>query len=176
MKFFYQILAAAAVVATSVTALDLGIALGETFGGPHGDKYSDLDLVDAGEEVHSITVRSADRVDQVSLDITDAAGQQSTLKHGGDGGDKDTYNLGEGEHITGIEVHWGKYYRKTRIMYIKFTTNTGGSIEGGTPQDNTDKIGKETAPEGFQLGGFTGFAGNELDSVGAIWTSIQPVV
>eukprot|EP00644_Phytophthora_capsici_P006859 jgi/Phyca11/103467/e_gw1.8.492.1 len=83
--------------------------------------------------------------------------------------------MGGEEYITGIEVHWGKYYRKTRVMYIEFTTNKGKTISGGTPQENTDKMGTDTAPEGYQLGGFQGYAGNELDSVGAIWTSIEPV-
>ncbi|POM57521.1 Hypothetical protein PHPALM_37954 [Phytophthora palmivora] len=161
MKFFYQVLATVALAASVVTALEKGIMLGQTFGGPHGDK--------------AITVRSADRVDGVALDIVDLAGQPSTLEHGGGGGDKITLTLGADEHITGIEVHWGKYYRKTRIMFIQFTTDKGNIIKGGTPQDNTDKIAKENADEGYQLGGFMGFAGHELDSIGAIWTSIQPV-
>ncbi|OWZ07161.1 hypothetical protein PHMEG_00020483 [Phytophthora megakarya] len=176
MKFIYQVLAAVVLMATNgITALEKGVLLGETFGGPHGDKYSDLDLVDPGQTVQSITIRSADRVDGVSLAITNMVGQKSTLEHGGNGGDKETLYLDDGEYITGIEVHWGKYYRKTRIMYIQFTTNKDHTISGGTPQDNTDKIGKESAENGYQLGGFIGFAGNELDSVGAIWTSIQPV-
>ncbi|POM62466.1 hypothetical protein PHPALM_28382 [Phytophthora palmivora] len=176
MKFFYQVLATVALAASAVTALEKGIMLGQTFGGPHGDKYSDFDLVEPGQTVKAITVRSADRVDAVALDIVDLTGQQSTLEHGGGGGDKNTLTLGADEHITGIEVHWGKYYRKTRVMFIQFTTDKGNTIKGGTPQDNTDKIAKENADEGYQLGGFMGFAGNELDSVGCIWTSIEPVV
>ncbi|OWZ13191.1 hypothetical protein PHMEG_00013530 [Phytophthora megakarya] len=104
------------------------------------------------------------------------SGHKSTLKHGGGGGDKNTLTLSDGEHVTGMEVHWGKYYRKTRVMYIKFTTNKGNAIDGGTPQDNTDKIALDNAQEGYQLGGFVGFAGKELDSVGPVWTSITPVV
>ncbi|OWZ00545.1 hypothetical protein PHMEG_00028237 [Phytophthora megakarya] len=177
MKFLYQVISTAALLATTgVAALEKGILLGKTFGGPHGNKYSDLDLVDPGQTVQSITIRHGDRVDSVSLDITDLTGQKSTLEHGGGGGDKDTLHLGDGEYITGMEVHWGKYYRKTRIMYIKFTTNKGHALDGGKPHDNTDKKDKDSAEEGYQLGGFVGFAGNELDSVGAIWTSIQPVV
>ncbi|OWY96395.1 hypothetical protein PHMEG_00033345 [Phytophthora megakarya] len=176
MKFFMQVMATATfVVASGVAALNDGIQLGGTYGGPHGHKYSDQDLVEAGQTVQSIVVRGNDRVDAVSLDIKNLAGQVSTLKHGGGGGDEETLALAEGEHITGIEVHWGKYYRKTRVMYVKFTTDKGNTIDSGTPQQNTDKKATENAPEGFQLGGFVGFAGQELDSVGAVWTSINKV-
>ncbi|POM78355.1 Hypothetical protein PHPALM_4123 [Phytophthora palmivora] len=154
MKFIFQVLATVALAASVVTAFDKGIMVGNTFGGPHGDKYSDLDLVDPGQTVKSITVRSADRVDSVSLDVVDSTGQSSTLKHGGDGGDENTLTMGNGEHITGVE---------------------GNSIKGGTPQRDTDNMGKDSASDGYQLGGFAGFAGNELDSVGAIWTNIKPV-
>ncbi|ETO75321.1 hypothetical protein F444_09053 [Phytophthora nicotianae P1976] len=92
------------------------------------------------------------------------------MVHGGDGGDKNTLTLGEDEHITGIEAHWGKYYRHTRILYIKFTTDAGNTISGGT---QTDQIGKDGAPEGYQLGGFVGYSGNEVDSVAAVWTRIE---
>ncbi|OWZ03822.1 hypothetical protein PHMEG_00024383 [Phytophthora megakarya] len=174
MKFIYQIVAVATlVVASGVAALKDGVQLGSTFGGHHGDKYSDQDVVDPGQTVQSIAVRAADRGDCVSLDVTNPAGQMSTLEHGGGGGEKETLNLGEDEHITSIEVHWGKYYRKTRVMYIKFTTDQGNSIEGGTPHDSIAKMATENAPVGFQLGGLVGFAGNELDSVGAVWTRID---
>ncbi|OWZ05637.1 hypothetical protein PHMEG_00022238 [Phytophthora megakarya] len=72
-----------------------------------------------------------------------------------------------------MEAHAGKHKHHTRIKYIKFTTNKGNSIEGGT---KTDIIGMDTAKEGYQLSGFVGRSGDELDMVGAIWTSIQSVV
>ncbi|OWZ23979.1 hypothetical protein PHMEG_0001064 [Phytophthora megakarya] len=71
-----------------------------------------------------------------------------------------------------MEAHSGKHNDRTRIKYIKFVTNKGNIMEGGT---KTDKIGSETAREGYQLSGFVGRSGDELDMVGAIWTSIQPV-
>ncbi|KAG6945787.1 hypothetical protein JG688_00016382 [Phytophthora aleatoria] len=172
MKFIVQVLAAMAFVAGGAAELQDGVQLGETFGGPHGDKYSDLDLASPDQTVRSITIRASDRVDAVSLDVADLKGLTTTLYHGGGGGDPNTLALGENEHIIGIEAHWGKYYHHTRIMYIKFTTDAGNTISGGNP---TDQIGKDSAPDGYQLGGFTGFCGDELDSVGAIWTSIKPV-
>ncbi|ETI34523.1 hypothetical protein F441_18799 [Phytophthora nicotianae CJ01A1] len=172
MKFIFQVFAAAAFVAGGATALEKGVLLGQTFGGPHGDKFSDLEKVSPGQTVRSITIRSADRIDAVSLEVVDPSGQKTTLYHGGDGGDSNTILLGADEHIIGVQAHWGKYYRKTRIMYIEFTTDKGNTISGGTPTDN---VGKDIAPEGYQLGGLAGYCGNELDSLGAIWTSIEPV-
>ncbi|KAF1786141.1 Jacalin-like lectin domain [Phytophthora cactorum] len=160
MKFIVQVLAAMAFVAGGAAELQDGVQLGETFGGP------------TATTVRSITIRASDRVDAVSLDVADLKGLTTTLYHGGGGGDPNTLALGENEHIIGIEAHWGKYYRHTRIMYIKFTTDAGNTISGGNP---TDQIGKDSAPDGYQLGGFAGFCGDELDSVGAIWTSIKPV-
>ncbi|KAF4038768.1 Jacalin-like lectin domain [Phytophthora infestans] len=144
----------------------------ETFGGLHGHKYSDLVIASPGQNVRSITIRAADRVDAVILNVEDRSGQTTMLHHGGKGGAAKTLELAEDEHIIGIQAHWGKYYRHTRIMYIEFTTDAGNTISGGSP---TSKIGKDSAPHGYHLGGFAGYSGNELDSVGAIWTSIAPV-
>ncbi|POM58671.1 Hypothetical protein PHPALM_36647 [Phytophthora palmivora] len=149
MKFFNQVLAIVALAATcsAVTDLREGVLRGTERGGPHGDEYDDYERVDPGQIVKFIRIRSADRIDYVGLDID----------------------------ITSVEVHWGKYYRKTRVMYVKFTTNKNQTLEGGTPQRDTKKIVTEEAPIGHQLGGFFGHAGHELDSMGCIWTSIEPV-
>ncbi|KAI9986827.1 hypothetical protein PInf_025788 [Phytophthora infestans] len=173
MKSISRIFAAAVViVAGCTTALQDGIRLGETFGGPHGDKFSDLNRVSPGQTVESITIRSADRIDAVSLVVVDPWGVKDNLAHGGGGGDPNTLTLGADEHIIGVQAHWGKYYRKTRIMYIEFTTDQGNTISGGTPTDN---IGKEVAPDGYQLGGLVGYSDKEVDSLGPIWTIIEPV-
>ncbi|KAF4149604.1 putative secreted protein [Phytophthora infestans] len=122
-----------------------------TFGGPHGTKYSDLGVTSPGQTVQAITIRAGERVNAVSLDITDPSGQKSTLYHG--------------EFITGIEAHWGEKDDHTRDKYIQFTTSSGKTISGGNP---TKDIGKDSAPPGYQLGGFVGTCGKELDSVGVV--------
>ncbi|GMF28878.1 unnamed protein product [Phytophthora lilii] len=161
-----------ALVAQGTAALENGIVLGETFGGPHGDKYSDLQLVAPGQNVTAITIRSKERVDGVGIDVIEPSGIKSTYYHGGNGGDPNTLKLGEGEYITGMEAHSNEQHSHTRIFYISFTTNLGRSISGGTPSND---IGKDSAPDGYQLGGFFGYCADELDSVSAIWTSIKPV-
>ncbi|EEY55781.1 uncharacterized protein PITG_22899 [Phytophthora infestans T30-4] len=151
-----------------------GTYLGPLFGGPHGDDFTDADVVKSGQKVKSINIRASERVDAVMLTVVSPTGEENTLYHGGDGGDLRTpLDLGEGEYITVMEAHWGKHEGHTRIKYIKFTTNKGRFIEGGS---KTGNIGTDTAREGYQLGGFDGRSGDELDMVSAIWTSIQPVV
>ncbi|ETI57334.1 hypothetical protein F443_00359 [Phytophthora nicotianae P1569] len=172
-RFVLKLLASVALAIGSVAAVDNGMLMGEAFGGPHGVKYSDLDLVSPGQTVQVITIRSGERVNGVGLDITDPSGQKTTLYHGGRGGDESTLSLEAGEFITGIEYHWGEKGHRTRIKYIKFTTNKNHSISGGLPTEN---IGKDSAPKGYQLGGFFGYCAKELDSAGAIWTSNTPVV
>ncbi|OWZ02772.1 hypothetical protein PHMEG_00025605 [Phytophthora megakarya] len=149
------------------------VELRENFGGPHGDGFSDEKMVKSGQKVLSINLRTGERVDAVILTIVSPTGEEATLVHGGSGGDlKTPLALAEGEYITFMEAHAGKHKGHTRIKYIKFTTNKGNFIEGGT---KTDKIGTDSAKEGYQLSGFVGRSGDELDLVGAIWTSIQPV-
>ncbi|ETK95946.1 hypothetical protein L915_01188 [Phytophthora nicotianae] len=172
MKFLLQVLATTAVTVGNAAALKNGVQLSETFGGPHGNKYSDLELVGPGQTVQAITIRSGERVNGVGLDITDTSGQKVNLYHGGRGGDKNTLTLGAGEYINAIEAHWGEKDSHTRIKYIRFNTTEGNTISGGNPTEN---IGVDTAPAGYQLGGFVGYSAKELDSVGAIWTSITPV-
>ncbi|OWZ14407.1 hypothetical protein PHMEG_00012122 [Phytophthora megakarya] len=171
MKLICQVLASVLLAIGVVAELDDGVLLGESFGEPHGNKYSDLDLIGPGQTVQSVSIRAAKRVDAVIFEIIDSSGLPSTLHHGGHGGDKTTLLLDEDEYITQWEAQWGD--DGDRIEYIAFTTNKGNTISGGTTTGNS---GKDRAPKGYQLGGFIGYSGRELDMAGAIWTSIDQVV
>ncbi|KAG6946394.1 hypothetical protein JG688_00016067 [Phytophthora aleatoria] len=127
------------------------------------------DSVQLSESFASITIRSGERVDGVSLKI--AAPTATTFSHGGTGGDSNTLSLGVGEYITSMEAHWGTKNDHTRIFYLSFGTSAGNTISGGTKTENNKSV---TAPQGFQLGGFYGRGGDEIDLLGAIWTSISP--
>ncbi|POM73711.1 Hypothetical protein PHPALM_9419 [Phytophthora palmivora] len=88
---------------------------------------------------------------------------------------RDTYKtlrLGTDEYITSMEVHWGKHKRRTRIFYLNFTTSEGNYVAGGSM---TDDKSTTTAPMGYQLGGFFGRDGKEIDALGVIWTKIENV-
>ncbi|KAK1944755.1 hypothetical protein P3T76_003288 [Phytophthora citrophthora] len=146
------------------------VQLSESFGGPHGTEFSDESIATSGQTVASVTIRAGKRVDGIALEITGPVA--TTFNHGGGGGDPKTLTLGAGEYITSMEAHWGKRKGRTRIFYLRFTTSAGNFVEGGSTTDSKNTV---TAPEGFQLGGFFGRAGDEIDLLGAIWTSIEVV-
>ncbi|POM77253.1 Hypothetical protein PHPALM_5391, partial [Phytophthora palmivora] len=143
------------------------IALGELFGGPHGNAFSDINTIKFGQKIGSITIRSDKRVDAVTLQVTSPV--ELIMNHGGRGGTEKTITLAADETITSMEAHWDKKDKHTRVFYISFTTSAGQTISGGTKTENS---GTATAPEGFVLSGFYGRAADEVDQIGAIWTRI----
>ncbi|RLN51765.1 hypothetical protein BBP00_00009813 [Phytophthora kernoviae] len=142
--------------------------LSNAVGGPHGNHFTDVALAAAGQSVSSITIRAANRVDGVTLSVSEPT--ESTLAHGGTGGDPNELALESGEYITSMEAHWGKESGRTRIFYLKLSTSKGRSVEGGSP---TDQSATMYAPEGFQLSGFHGRSDKEVDALGAIFTRID---
>ncbi|CAI5746675.1 unnamed protein product [Peronospora destructor] len=151
-------------IVPSVPAND-DIVLSELFGGPHGTAFSDITKIKFGQTVSSVSIRSAERLDAVTLQI--ASPLPLTLNHGGGGGTEKTLTLAPDEVITSVEAHWAKKNRHTRIFYICFITSAGNRLEGGT---QTDQKGTTAAPEGFVLSGFYGRAGDKVDQLGVIWT------
>ncbi|MBB2944257.1 endonuclease/exonuclease/phosphatase family metal-dependent hydrolase [Actinoplanes lutulentus] len=132
----------------------------EQFGGPHGDHYNDIG---SAGRLSSIGLRAGTRVDQVSATL--AGG--SVLAHGGTGGTAKTLSLGSGEYVTSAYLCRGVYSGRTRIFYVRFTTNLGNSIAGGT---TTSDCVTRTAPAGAQIAGFHGRSGTAVDKVGFIYT------
>ncbi|MFJ9351575.1 jacalin-like lectin [Streptomyces sp. NPDC101237] len=137
--------------------------LSDQFGGPHGDYFQDLPSVPAAARATAVTLRAGSRVDQVG--ITLAGG--TTLTHGGTGGTASSLTLGSGEYVTTAYLCQGKYNNTTRVFYARFTTSLGRTLAGGT---TTSDCVTRTAPPGWQIAGFHGRAGDELDKVGFIYT------
>ncbi|MGQ4360310.1 jacalin-like lectin [Streptomyces sp. SAS_272] len=137
--------------------------LSDQFGGPHGDYYNDIDAVPAGASPVSISLRSGSRVDGVALTL--AGGK--VLTHGGTGGTVSTLTMGSGEYVTSAQLCQGQKDGLTRVFSAKFTTNLGRSLSGGT---TTSDCVTRTAPSGWQLSGFHGRAGDEIDKLGFIYT------
>ncbi|MFF3990016.1 jacalin-like lectin [Streptomyces sp. NPDC001797] len=137
--------------------------LSDQFGGPHGDYYQDIGKVAAGARATSISLRSGSRVDQVGIALADG----TTLTHGGTGGTASSLTLGGSEYVTTAYLCEGKYNNTTRIFYARFTTNLGRTLAGGT---TTSDCVTRTAPSGWQIAGFHGRSGDELDKVGFIYT------
>ncbi|OWZ06589.1 hypothetical protein PHMEG_00021133 [Phytophthora megakarya] len=120
--------------------------------------------------VKGVRIKSGERIDGVGIILEDDMGKPSLHYHGGIGGESYTLWLDEGEHITSMKAHLGGEDGRTRIYYLEFSTNLNNVISSGT---RTDRTVNSTAPEGYQVGGFHGSSGKELDSVGIIWTSIE---
>ena len=137
--------------------------MSEQFGGPHGDYYTDLDSVPAAGRASVVSMRSGSRVDQVGLTLSTGA----ALAHGGTGGTAKSLTLGSGEYVTSVKLCEGKYNNTTRIFYAQFTTSTGNTLAGGT---TTSDCVTRTAPSGWQVAGFQGRSGDEVDKVGFIYT------
>ncbi|KAE9355576.1 hypothetical protein PR003_g2764 [Phytophthora rubi] len=147
---------------------DDAVQLSESFGGPHGTEFSDQASVSAGQTIGSITIRAGERVDGIALEVKGPTA--ATFSHGGSGGRANTLTLAADEYVTSMEAHWGEKKGRTRIFYLSFSTSAGNSVSGGSQTDSKNTV---KGPEGFQLGGFFGQDGDEIDKLGAIWTRIS---
>uniref|UniRef100_M4BZ32 Jacalin-type lectin domain-containing protein n=1 Tax=Hyaloperonospora arabidopsidis (strain Emoy2) TaxID=559515 RepID=M4BZ32_HYAAE len=153
----------------ALSASDEPVQLSESFGGlQNGTEFSDQATVVAGQTIGSITIRANKRVDSVSLEVLSPS--VVTFIHGGCGGMDHVLKLGEREQITSMEVHWGEKNGGKRIFYLSFGTSAGNTISAGSKTPDMQTV---TAPEGFQLGGFFGRCGDEIDMLGAIWSRIS---
>jgi hypothetical protein len=137
--------------------------LSDQYGGPHGDYYNDIDAVPAGSRPVSLTLRSGSRVDGVALTLDNG----KTLSHGGTGGTASSLTLGGGEYVTSAQLCQADKGGHTRIFYAKFNTNLGRSLSGGS---TTSDCVTRTAPTGWQIAGFQGRSGDEIDKLGFIYT------
>ncbi|RAR08354.1 mannose-binding lectin [Stemphylium lycopersici] len=138
----------------------------DTFGGEEGTWYSDLDTVSglSSSTVSSITLRGAERVDNISVKL--ASGE--TLSHGGTGGTESTLTLGSGETLTSAMLCQGQKDGKTRIFYAEFTTSAGKTVSTGA---KTDDCVTKTAETGRSIVGFLGRSGDEVDQLGFIYSN-----
>jgi endonuclease/exonuclease/phosphatase family metal-dependent hydrolase len=139
------------------------LRLGETFGGPHGGHFNDVDKVASGARAAQVGLRAGKRVDQVGLTLRDG----TAFTHGGDGGTPATLALGEDEYVSSVRLCQGKRKGDTRIFYAQFATNLGNHVEGGTA---TSDCVTHATPDGWQIAGFHGRSGKELDKVGFVYT------
>jgi len=141
------------------------LRLGDQFGGPHGTSYSDVNAIPDHPVVQTIGLRAGSRVDQVSLGL----GGGTTFAHGGTGGTAQSLTLASGEYVTKAELRANAFNGNTRIFWARFTTSAGRTITGGTASGTSATF---TAPAGWQIVGFHGRAGDELDKVGLVYAPI----
>ncbi|MGW2486168.1 jacalin-like lectin [Streptomyces sp. NPDC001606] len=137
--------------------------LSDQFGGPHGDYFTDIATVPATTGPATLSVRSGARVDGVGMTYGDG----TAVTHGGTGGTASSLTLGSGEYITSARLCEGQKDGHSRIFSAAFTTNLGRSLSGGT---TTSDCVTRTAPSGWQIAGFHGRSGDEIDKLGFVYT------
>ncbi|GAA3529512.1 jacalin-like lectin [Streptomyces osmaniensis] len=146
-------------------ALDPSLRASDFFGGPHGTAFNDADDLPATPAPRTLTLRGGSRLDAVAL-THDGGG---TLTHGGTGGTATSLTLAAGEHLTTVKLTQGQKDGRTRIFSAAFTTDKGRTLSSGTATSDAKTF---TAPSGWQIVGFTGRSGDEIDKLGVLYAPI----
>lgn len=139
--------------------------LSDTFGGTSGTYFNDYESLSDTSVVKSITIRSGKRIDKLEMLLDNDV----VLAHGGQGGSAKHLTLQRDEFLKQLYVCSGKHKGHTRIFYAQFTTNLGRTLEGGK---KTSQCKTFRTPEGWQIAGFHGRAGAELDKIGVVFTPL----
>ncbi|WP_369274175.1 jacalin-like lectin [Streptomyces sp. R11] len=145
--------------------LNSSLKASDFFGGPHGTAFNDADNLPASVSPRTLTLRGGTRLDAVSL--THDGG--TALPHGGTGGTATSLTLAGGEHLTAVKLTQGQKDGRTRIFSAAFTTDKGRTLSAGTATSATKTF---TAPSGWQIVGFTGRSGDEIDKLGVLYAPI----
>ncbi|NEA68375.1 jacalin-like lectin [Streptomyces sp. SID12488] len=137
----------------------------DVVGGPHGTAFNDADDLPATPSPRTLTLRGSSRLDGVSLALDGG----TTLTHGGTGGTASSLTLASGEHLTSVKLTQGQKDGRTRIFSAAFTTDRSRTLTSGTATTDTTTF---TAPSGWQIVGFTGRSGTEIDKLGVVYAPI----
>jgi hypothetical protein len=133
-------------------------------GGPHGTWFSSLPTLPASPKASSITFRGSERLDSVSVKLSDG----TIFTYGGTGGTAVSLTLNADEKWTKTELCTGQQNSLTRNFYIQATTSTGRTLQSGT---RTSSCLTYTADAGFGVVGFMGQAGDEIDQLALIYAA-----
>ncbi|KAH8601419.1 endonuclease exonuclease phosphatase family protein [Bisporella sp. PMI_857] len=132
------------------------------WGGPHGDWFNDLNALPTAPKPSVITFRGASRLDSVAVTLTNG----QTFTHGGTGGTAVSLTLASTEYWTSAQLCQGVKDGRTRNFYILATTSTGRTLTAGT---STSDCATFTAPSGWQIVGYLGRDGDEMDRLAFIY-------
>jgi len=138
--------------------------LSDPFGGPHGTAFNDADFIRSGTPVvvNAISLRGGARLDQVGITLRGFG----AFSHGGGGGTAQVLVLSPGEVVTGAELCSGQRDGRTRIFFANLTTSAGRSMAGGTRTNTCTTL---NAPAGWQVVGFHGRSGANVDKLGLVY-------
>ncbi|KAK0622565.1 Endonuclease/exonuclease/phosphatase [Immersiella caudata] len=135
-------------------------------GGPHGTWFSDIPVLaglKAPLSVASINLRGASRVDSIGVTLSDG----TVLRHGGTGGTAVSLALGAGEFWVEGEMCQAQKDGRTRIFYLRARTSSGREVSAGK---KSGECVVYRAPGGWQIVGFLGQDGSEVDQLGFVYT------
>lgn len=90
----------------------------------------------------------------------------TVFTHRGTGGTAAPLTLGSNEYWVSAELCQGQKSGETRNFYILATTSEGNTVEAGT---STDDCTTFEAESGWQIVGFLGQDGDEVDQLGFIY-------
>jgi hypothetical protein len=131
-------------------------------GGSSGNWFSSLLSLPASPAASTITFRGAERLDSVSIKLSDG----TTYTYGGTGGTAVSLTLNVGERWVKTELCTGQRNGQTRNFYIRATTSAGRTLQAGV-RTNTCSI--FSADAGFAVVGFMGQAGDEIDQLALVY-------
>ncbi|KAJ4385837.1 hypothetical protein N0V85_008060 [Neurospora sp. IMI 360204] len=141
-------------------------------GAAEGSWFNDVSVLDSTTgsiKARRITFRGESRLDSVALTVGYGNGGTTELVHGGRGGSEVALSLADGEFWIESELCRGEKSGKIRNFYIKATTSKGRTLEAGTRTSECKVFGAE---EGWQVVGFLGESGDEVDLLGFIYGKI----
>ena len=138
----------------------------DDFGGTGGTAFNDIGAIPASAAVSSLSLSSGNRVDNIGLTLSGG----TAFAHGGTGGTPATLALGSGEYPVSLYVCQGSYNGGDRLFYARWTTNLGHTLSGGTTTSDCTTF---TAPSGYEISGFFGRGGSEVDKLGVFCTKVS---
>jgi hypothetical protein len=148
-------------VATS-TASPQRLSATQVFGGPGGESFSDFQPP-ADASVVEVRIRSGEMIDSVQMVYGLRNGRTVTgPRHGGPGGNLNSFRLDRDEYIVGLSGRHGKYLDSLRFITNKRTSPTYGG-DGGDGDYDVE------VPSGSQAVGFTGRTGQYVDAIGLVY-------
>ncbi|EUC62947.1 jacalin-like lectin domain protein, putative [Rhizoctonia solani AG-3 Rhs1AP] len=146
------------------------------FGGTGGRYFDDSDAIGhiRPARVTRLTLQGGARLDAITFTL----GHQHKFRHGGDGGELVTVDLGPNEYVTGFKTCTAKYRtwfrQRTRVVYAKASTNKKDAkgnyiqLERGSWNTGLDCHDFDL-PAGAIVVGLYGRAKTGIDQLGAIY-------
>lgn len=141
-----------------------GLRQSAFFGGVGGAWFSDVPVL-AGlsrPKAGVLTFRGGARLDSVAVTLTEG----TRLRHGGTGGTEVSLALGADEYWTEAQLCKGEKNGKPRNFYIRAATSSGRLLAAGTA---TADCATFSAPDGWQIVGFVGQDGDEMDQLAFVY-------